>query len=146
MTQGSLKGESGVPATKRLPNNYRLINDIVHQQPPGTHLSMADVYAIAKARRQRIGFTTVYRALSRLRDLGAIAEIRLPGADSAYYEAAGDAHVHFRCDICCCVKDIAYVPSKRVVTQLAKQHRIEVNDILLSLHGRCTNCRERESA
>ncbi len=134
------------PASKRLPHNYGLINDIVHKQRRGIHLSVADVYALAKGRRLGIGFTTVYRALTRLRDLGLISEIRLPGADSAYYEAAGEAHAHFRCDLCGSIQDIAYVPSKRVVGQLAEDHGIEVNDVLVSLHGRCAVCRERESA
>ena len=136
---------SAVPAA-RLAKNYRLINDIVRRQTPGTHLSVADVYARAKKRRPGIGCTTVYRALSRLRDLGLVSEIRLPGAEGAYYEAAGEAHAHFRCDLCGSVKDIPYVPSKRIVTQLAHRHRIEVRDVLVSLHGRCASCRERESA
>ncbi|MBV8726855.1 MAG: transcriptional repressor, partial [Candidatus Eremiobacteraeota bacterium] len=73
-----------------------MINDIVRRQAHGVHLSVADVYARAKKRRPGIGFTTVYRALARLRDLGLISEIRLPGAEGAYYEAAGEAHAHFR--------------------------------------------------
>ena len=133
-------------APRRLAKNYRLINDIVRRAGHGIHLSVADVYARAKKRRLGIGFTTVYRALTRLRDLGLISEILLPGADSAYYEPAGEAHAHFRCDVCGGVKDIAYVPSMRVVTQLAQKHGIEVNDVLLSLHGRCTPCRESEPA
>ena len=133
-------------APQRLAKNYRLIHDIVRRQGRGIHLSVADVYARAKKRRPGIGFTTVYRALARLRDLALISEIRLPGAEGVYYEAAGEAHAHFRCDLCGCVKDIPYVPSKRIVAQLAQRNAIEVKDVLLSLHGRCASCREREPA
>ena len=130
----------------RLAENYRFVQEIVRQQRRGTHLSLTDVYALAKERRPRIGFTTVYRALSRLQRLGLVSKILLPGAENAYYEPAGEPHAHFRCDLCGSVKDLAYVPSKRVVAQLAKKHRILVNDVLFSLHGRCQHCRERESA
>lgn len=128
----------------RLAKNYRLVYEIVRQQGRGRHLATADVFEMAKRRRLGIGFTTVYRALLRLRDLGLISEILLPGAASAYYEAAGEAHAHFRCDRCGAVDDIAYVPSRRVVAELARKHEFEVSEVLLSLHGRCARCREKE--
>jgi Fe2+ or Zn2+ uptake regulation protein len=131
---------------QRLAKNYRLVYDVVRKQGHGRHLATADVFKLVKRRRVGIGFTTVYRALAKLRDLGLISEIHLPGADSAYYEPAGDPHAHFRCDLCGSVKDIAYVPSKRVVAQLAERNGVSVSDVILSLHGRCASCRERESA
>ena len=125
----------------RLAKNYRLIYEIVREQGRGTHLAMSDVYALAKNRQPGIGFTTVYRALARLRDMGMVAEILLPGADSAYYEPAGEAHAHFRCDVCGKVTDVEYQLPKRVVSELARTHEIEVSDVLLSLHGRCASCK-----
>lgn len=125
----------------RLAKNYRLIFEIVREQGRGTHLAMSDVYALAKDRQPGIGFTTVYRALARLRDMGMVAEILLPGADSAYYEPAGEAHAHFRCDVCGKVADVEYQLPKRVVNELARAHDIEVSDVLLSLHGRCASCK-----
>ena len=44
--------------------------------------------ALARFRRPRFGYATLYRALGRLRDLGLVAEVSLPGADAAVYEAA----------------------------------------------------------
>ncbi|MDQ2872024.1 MAG: transcriptional repressor [Candidatus Eremiobacteraeota bacterium] len=124
----------------RLAKNYQLVYDIVKEQGRGTHLAMADVHALSSSRQPGIGFTTVYRALARLRELGLIAEILLPGADSAYYEPAGDAHAHFRCDACGNVQDINYQISERVIGDLAASHGLEVSEVLVSLHGRCINC------
>ena len=56
-------------AEPRLAKNHRLVNDILREQERGKHLSVADLYALARGRRPGIGFTTVYRALARLRDL-----------------------------------------------------------------------------
>jgi Fur family ferric uptake transcriptional regulator len=128
---------------KTLAKNYRMIHDIVREQGHGTHLSVADVYALAKRRQPGIGETTVYRALARLRELGLVSEIQLPGADSAFYEPAGEAHAHFRCDVCGKVEDVEYTLAPKTIAELANKHGAEVSEVLLSLHGRCSQCKDR---
>jgi Fe2+ or Zn2+ uptake regulation protein len=125
----------------RLTKNYRLVYDIVREQGRGRHLAMSDLYALAKDRRPGIGFTTVYRALLRLRDLGLVSEIVVPGAESAYYEPAGEAHAHFRCRTCGKVEDMEYVVPSAVIDKLSQEHGIDVTDVSVSLHGRCSACR-----
>jgi Fe2+ or Zn2+ uptake regulation protein len=126
----------------RLAKNYRLVHDIVVAQGPGVHLTMGDVHELARRRKRSIGFTTIYRALTRLRALGLISEIVLPGAGSAYYEAVGETHAHFRCDSCGRVDDVEYVPPKRAVRELSRRYGIDVRETLLSLHGLCKTCRD----
>lgn len=128
-------------APPRLTKNYRLVYDIVREQGRGRHLAMADLYALAKDRRPGIGFTTVYRALLRLRDMALVSEIVVPGAESAYYEPAGDAHAHFRCSGCGAVNDVDYVVPASVIEQLSRENGIDVSDVMVSLHGRCATCR-----
>ena len=127
----------GVPS---LAKNYRLVHEIVLEQGRGVHLTMTDVHQLARRKKRTIGFTTVYRALTRLRDLGLVSEIVLPGAGSAYYEPAGAMHAHFRCDACGKVDDVEYVPPKRSVQELSRRYGIEVRETLLSLHGLCKTC------
>ncbi len=128
---------------KTLAKNYQLIYEIVSAQDPGTHLSVADVYALAKQRQPGIGETTVYRALARLRDLGMVSEIQLPGADNAFYEPAAPAHAHFRCNVCGEVEDVAYTITPKTIAELASKHSAEVTEVVLSLHGRCSHCKDR---
>jgi Fe2+ or Zn2+ uptake regulation protein len=109
MAQDTMASNTSTPPEPRLAKNYRLINEILREQGPGTHLSVADVHALAKARQPGIGFTTVYRALARLHSLGLVSEIQLPGADYAYYETAASPHAHFLCDTCGKVHDIDYL-------------------------------------
>ncbi|MEO9098143.1 MAG: transcriptional repressor [Candidatus Baltobacteraceae bacterium] len=132
-------------AEPRLARNYRLIYDIVRGAGLGRHLVMAEVYEYARREQPRIGFSTVYRALARLHELGLVSEIRLPGADSAYYEVAGKPHAHFRCERCGAVADVDYVPPQRLVRELGRRHGVEIDDVLLSLHGRCATCAAAES-
>ena len=125
----------------RLPKNYRLVYDVVLEHGRGRHLSMGDVYAYARVRQPSIGFTTIYRGLARLRNLKLISEILLPGADSAYYEPLAGSHAHFRCDSCGAVLDIDYRLAKSVAKGIGKIHNVDVDEVQVSFHGRCSACR-----
>jgi Fe2+ or Zn2+ uptake regulation protein len=135
---------TAIELESRLSKNHRLLHEIVQQQGPGRHLSMADLYEIARARRPGIGFTTVYRALTRLRDLGLVSELSLPGAGSAYYEAAGPPHAHFRCVVCGSVSDVPYHLPEDVQSRLAFELHAEIMGSDVSLHGRCAACAARQ--
>ena len=143
MLQESVKSNTSTPAEPRLAKNYRLIDQILREQGPGTHLSAAEVHALAKTRQPGIGFTTVYRALGRLHSLGLVCEILLPGAGSAFYETAASPHAHFRCESCGKVEDIDYVMSRKTVEQLARRHDAHVSEVSVTLHGTCATCRDR---
>lgn len=124
----------------RLSKNHRLVYELVLEQGHGHHLSMAELYEIARTRRAGIGFTTVYRALTRLRDQGLVAEIAVPGADSAYYEIAAAPHAHFRCIDCGKVEDVAFSLDEDVLRGLASKLHAEVSGATISLQGRCSGC------
>jgi len=121
--------------------NHRIVLEVVRERGRGTHLSMNDVHALARESQPRIGFTTVYRALARLRDEGLVAEIRLPGADAAYFEPAGPSHAHFRCSRCGAVRDITYALPPGATEDIARREGVDIRDISLSFHGTCANCR-----
>lgn len=143
MAQESVKSNTSTPPQPRLAKNYRLIDQILREQRPGTHLSTVGIHALAKSRQPGIGFTTVYRALARLHSLGLVSEIVLPGADSAFYETAASPHAHFRCEICGKIEDVDYVISRRTVNELARRHDAHVTDVSLTLHGACATCKDR---
>jgi len=124
----------------RLSKNHRLVYAIVQEQGIGTHLAMADLHALARKRQPNIGFTTVYRAITRLRDVGLVAEIAMAGADSAYYEPAGPSHAHFRCERCKQVEDIDFVIPAAVTRALAAQMGGEIASAIVDFHGRCARC------
>jgi Fe2+ or Zn2+ uptake regulation protein len=130
----------------RLPKNYELIFEIIRAAGTGIHLTTSDVFAQAKARRPAIGFSTVYRGVQRLRDLGLIDEIVVPGSDSAVYELMGSPHAHFRCDRCGIVDDVDFVLPDRTIAELAAQTGAHVADVSLTLHGVCRSCRETAPA
>jgi Fur family ferric uptake transcriptional regulator len=124
-----------------LPKNYRLIYDIVRASGIGRHLTMADVFSRAAEARPGIGYSTIYRGLVRLRDLGMIAEIVVPGADSATYEPAGPSHAHVRCSGCGTIVDVAYAISPRVLRSVAAGTGFAIESGNVTFAGRCADCR-----
>ena len=124
----------------RLAANYRLVYDLLRKNGQGRHLSMPEVHALTRAHQPAIGFTTVYRALVRLREMGLVSEIQVPGAENAYYEVAEQPHAHFRCSGCGRVEDVPFALSGDVLASLASQLHAHVAGASVSLHGRCAAC------
>ncbi|HTU83460.1 MAG TPA: transcriptional repressor [Candidatus Acidoferrales bacterium] len=125
----------------RLPKNYQLVYDIVREAGPGVHLTTSELHLRARRRRPSIGFSTVYRGIARLRDLGLIDEIVVPGSEAAVYEQAAVPHAHFRCVSCGRVDDVEYRLTQHTLTALAKQTGARIDDVSLTLHGLCRSCR-----
>lgn len=130
------------PGAHRLPKNYRLVSDVLREQGHGRHLTTLDVHALARLRQPTIGFTTVYRALNRLTELGLACEVRVPGAGMTYYETQADPHAHFHCEACGRIDDLDYRLPPPVLSRIAKSHDVTVTDALVTLVGRCAACRE----
>jgi Fur family transcriptional regulator, ferric uptake regulator len=123
-----------------LPKNHRLIYDIVEKSGVGRHLTPAEIYARAIKRRPGIGFSTVYRALQRLRDLGLISELDVPGGDAVTYEPTAPRHAHFRCSACGQIEDVAYAIPARTLKTLALRHGVTIESERVTFEGRCASC------
>ena len=130
-------GSSARPA---LPKNYQLVCDIVEESGVGRHLTTSEIYAEALKRRPGIGFSTVYRGLERLRDLGMVSELFVPGADAATYEPAGLRHAHFRCTQCGEIEDVEYAIAPHALKSLASQHGFKIETESVTFGGRCAAC------
>lgn len=127
---------------RALPKNYRLVYEILQSSGIGRHLTPAEIYAKAIRRRAGIGHSTVYRGLERLRKLGLVSELNVPGATSAAYEPSGPRHAHFRCTECGEIEDVPYAVPARTRKRLARQHGIHIEMERVTFEGRCANCSE----
>jgi Fur family transcriptional regulator, stress-responsive regulator len=123
-----------------LPKNYHLIYKIVEESGLGCHLTSSQIYAKALKRRPGIGFSTVYRGLERLCDLGLVSELYVPGVEAATYEPSGPRHAHFRCSKCGEIKDVAYAIPTRTIKALALQHGFKIESERVTFEGRCAAC------
>ena len=127
-------------AYPKLPKNYQLIYEIVQASGIGRHLTPSDIFTKAHKRRPGIGFSTVYRGLERLRELGLISELYVPGVDAATYEPSGPRHAHFRCSTCGAIEDVAFLIPARTLKTLALQHGFKIVSERVTFEGRCAAC------
>jgi Fe2+ or Zn2+ uptake regulation protein len=123
-----------------LPKNYRLIYEIVAESGIGCHLTSSEIYAKALERRPGIGFSTVYRGLERLHDLGLVSQLNVPGVDGAAYEPSGPRHAHFHCSECGEIADVAYAIPARTLKALAVAHGFKIESERVTFEGRCAAC------
>ena len=124
----------------KLPKNYELIYEIVQASGIGRHLTPSDIFAKAHKRRPGIGFSTVYRGLERLCELGLVSELHVPGVGAATYEPSGPRHAHFRCSACGGIEDVAYAIPPRTLKTLALQHGFKIATERVTFEGRCAAC------
>ena len=127
--------------SKRLPANYQLVYDVVRSQAPGVHAPAGDIFARAKALKSTLGYSTVYRALDRLCGMGLVLELHLPGMSAALYEQARSGHAHFVCRACGRIEDVDCDVPSDAIHSFVKGRAGEVEEIILTVHGRCVACR-----
>ena len=128
-------------STRRLPANHQLVYDVVRAQEPGLHAPAGDIYARAKALKATLGYSTVYRALDRLCRMGLVLELHVPGLNAALYEQARAGHAHFVCRSCGRIEDIDCDLPSDTIRSVVRARDGEVDEITLTVHGRCTACR-----
>ena len=127
--------------TRRLPANYQLVYDVVRDMEPGLHAPASDIFTRAKARKPTLGYSTVYRALDRLCQMRLVLELHLPGMNAALYEQARAGHAHFVCRACGRIEDVDCDVPSDAIHSFVKGRDGDVEEIILTVHGRCTDCR-----
>ncbi len=101
-------------------------------------LTAGQAHELARQKRSHIGIATIYRAIRRMLDEGALRTVLIPG-ECAYYELNGPSHHHyFHCCACGKVYVIGACPS--VIKKMTPPGFVhERHDIVL--HGQCNVCR-----
>lgn len=131
---------------KKLPRNYQVVYDVVSALPKGEHAAAGDIYAASQRMRPGIGYSTVYRALERLRDLSLVLEVRVPGSSSALYEVSSADHAHFRCNVCARIEDVDYAVPAADMMQVAGSHHIAIDGVSVTFNGICAACHAGQPA
>jgi Fur family ferric uptake transcriptional regulator len=127
-------------STPKIPANYRVVLDVVHEFGAGRHASAADVFQRARERRPGIGFTTVHRGLARLHALGLVLKLDISGEGQAMYEPATSPHAHFRCTACGGVDDVDYACEPSAVADLEARHGMQIRNQSITFTGQCRTC------
>lgn len=104
-----------------------------------SHPSAEEVYKKVKTLYPAVSFTTIYKTLETLRDLGEIKELTID-EDRKHYDPNTNDHHHIICSVCKKILDIFddFSPSVKVPNSLKKDYT--VSGFQISFHGICKGC------
>lgn len=104
------------------------------------HPSAEDIYLEALSLHPSISFTTVYKTLQTLRDLGEIVELSIDPA-RVHYDPVVEDHFHTFCTSCRRIQDMKNTDFIRVErTEGNRCSGFEVRHVQVHLVGVCEQC------
>ncbi len=105
----------------------------------GGHLTVENIYALARAEMPRISLATVYRNLKQLEELKKLSQTQ--GADQVnYYETFSEPHHHFICNSCKSIKNMDTPTVKTCTGCITTSSPIKVDHVVTTLFGTCSDC------
>ncbi len=107
------------------------------------HLTVDQLSAAVHAADPSVNLASVYRALALFSELGLVRESRLGPTSASRWELAhSDHHFHVVCGQCGRVEHHGGSAVASIVTHLQRSHRFTVESVDLTVHGRCSDCRD----
>ena len=106
-----------------------------------SHPSAEDVYRDVLKVHPSISFTTVYKTLQTLRDMGEIQELSI-NPERAHYDPDIGEHAHTFCRSCKRIGDFEYTQDNPPPMKLPEgPDGFEVHNVQLHAVGLCAECR-----
>jgi Fur family ferric uptake transcriptional regulator len=123
----------------RSTNQRRLVSDVFFRK--GGHLSIDDVFALAREKDPKVGYATVYRTLKLLVECG-LAKERQFGGPATRFEVArhDDHHDHLICLECARIVEFEDGEIEQLQEALAKGHGFRLVSHKHELYGLCAAC------
>lgn len=103
------------------------------------HPSAEMVYNDLKAEIQGLSLGTVYRNLKLLEELGKVRRVASFQGTERYDACCGD-HVHFLCERCGCVRDVAGADCETIRSAISLGDGYQLSKLDLTITGICPDC------
>jgi len=129
----------------RLTNQRQKILQVIKNSEHGEHLSAEDIYQKLSGSGEKIGVSTVYRALHMLVNLGLIRELAL-SEERKFYELCHpfvDAHHHMVCAQCGMVQEFEDTLVLDLGSEEANRRGFSLLDCQFTVHVICSACVNR---
>lgn len=130
----------------RVTEQRQKILSVLRDVSEGEHLSAEDVYQKLTASGEKIGFSTIYRALHLLVDLGILRELAL-SEERKFYEFCDPlmgAHHHLICTQCGTVQEFEDSAILALGSNEAVNRGFSLLDCQFIVQGLCPQCAQAE--
>lgn len=104
-----------------------------------SHPSAEEVFKRVKKIYPTVSFTTIYKTLETLRDLGEVQELIID-EDRKHYDPNTDTHHHVICSNCKKILDVFEDFSQHVKLPDTLKRDYTVSGFQISFHGICKDC------
>jgi Fur family ferric uptake transcriptional regulator len=99
-----------------------------------------ELHATLRGRGDRVGLTTVYRALQALADAGEIDVMRLPSGEQLFRQCSRGHHHHLVCRTCGRTVEVEGPAVEHWADRVAAQHGFADISHTLEIFGDCPSC------
>jgi len=133
--------EAGLKVTPQRMSICHLLED------DHSHPSAEEIYRKALTIHPSISFTTVYKTLQTLRDLGEIQELNID-PERAHYDPDIRDHAHFFCKTCRSIIDLETDGFRRdsLARSFHDAEDLEIHHVQIHMVGLCEKCRDGDTA
>ena len=105
------------------------------------HRNLAEIHALVSKRVPTIGYTTVYRTMKLLAELGLAAQRKFADGETRYEPISGEGHHdHFICVGCGKIIEFEDEALETLQKRIAERYRFQTLHHRLELYGRCADC------
>ena len=125
----------------KLTRPRRAVLDIIAQADH--HLTPAEIFRQARAKKLRLGLTSVYRTLDLLVDLGYLQRIHFEEGCHSYAPVAKEHGHHLVCSNCGRAEEFADCDLNALMKELQKKTGYKIEVHMLELMGLCPICRKK---
>jgi Fur family ferric uptake transcriptional regulator len=113
-------------------------------QSSAGHRNLAQIHALVSRSNPKIGYTTVYRTMKLLTELGLAAQRKFADGESRYEPISGEEHHdHFICVGCGKIIEFEDEALETLQKRIAERYRFQTLHHRLELYGRCADCGAR---
>lgn len=106
-----------------------------------THLSLDDLYQMARQQDPRIGFSTVFRTMKLLKECGIAREVVLADGISRFERNYKyPHHDHLICTSCNKTVEFFVSEIEELQEQVARKYRFKMKHHVMVLYGLCSEC------
>jgi Fur family ferric uptake transcriptional regulator len=99
-----------------------------------------DLHGLLRDRGERVGLTTVYRALQTMADAGELDVMRLPSGEQLFRQCSRSHHHHLVCRSCARTVEVAGPTVETWADRIAGEHGFVDISHTVEIFGTCPTC------
>jgi len=102
--------------------------------------SAQELHGLLRGRGERVGLTTVYRALQTMADAGEVDVMRLPSGEQMFRQCSRSHHHHLVCRACGRTVEVAGPTVETWADRIASEHGFVDISHTVEIFGTCESC------